>query len=132
MNCIIKIAAVLSLAPLAVACASAPDTKPKPVYPNPTTVKLPEIKTTTVNVKTDKGDRVAIRLYTSDSARYDYYARIRHLTRPKTDPLDRQRVLDEATRSVMGTSCPAGFTKTRPRDTSNYYERTGRFSCKTG
>ena len=78
---------------------------------------------------TGHSDRVAIRVLGNDTGGYDYYARIRHTTRSDPDPVDRQRVLGDATGTIIAKLCGTDFKKARPSYASNNYERLGRFVC---
>ena len=86
-------------------------------------------KSTTYNVTTGKGDRVTLRVLGNEKDGYDYHARIRHTMRSDPDPLDRQRVLRDASRTVSAKLCAAGAKEARPQYASNNYEEFGRFVC---
>ncbi len=86
-------------------------------------------KSTTYNVKTGRGDRVTLRVIGDEKDGYDYHARIRHTTRADTDPLDRQRVLREASQVVVEKKCAKGANNARPQYAWNNYKEFGRFVC---
>jgi len=114
-----RFAALVLLIPLAAACAA----------DGTESSGLDWSKSTTINVKTGKGDRVAVRVLGSEKDGFDYHARIRHTTRSATDPLDRQRVLRDAAQVVVARLCANGGNKARPRYASNNYAEHGRFVC---
>ncbi len=114
-------ATALILALLAAACAGGADSANAPDWS----------KSTTYNVTTGHSDRVAMRVLGNAKDGYDYHARIRHTTRSDPDPLDRQRTLSDATRTVIAKLCPAGAKEARPSYASNNYEQSGRFVCTT-
>jgi hypothetical protein len=115
----LKNAAFALLLPLAAACAA----------DGTESGGLDWSKSTTYNVKTGRGDRVTLRVLGDGKDSYDYQARIRHTTRSDTDPLDRQRVLRDASRVVVGKLCAKGANNARPHYASNNYEEFGRFVC---
>jgi hypothetical protein len=122
MQRLLKKTVILMLLPLAAACAAGGDDAGG----------LDWSKSTTYNVKTGKGDRIAMRVLGNAADGYDYHARIRHMTRSDPDPLDRQRVLSEAMRVIVAKLCSAGAKEARPQYASNNYERIGRFTCTKG
>lgn len=110
---------IILLAPLAAACAGGADGGSG----------LDWSKSTTYNVTTGHSDRVAFRVLGNEADGYDYHARIRHTTRSDSDPLDRQRVLGDATGTIIAKLCGTDFKEARPSYASNNYERIGRFVC---
>ncbi|MDD9924400.1 MAG: hypothetical protein OXR03_01105 [Rhodospirillaceae bacterium] len=86
-------------------------------------------KSTTVNVKTGRGDRVSFRVLGNEKDGFDYHARIRHTTRSDPDPIDRQRVLGEAARIVAVRICKNGGNSGQPQYASNNYEQLGQITC---
>lgn len=110
---------IVLVLPLAAACAGGGDKGPGPDWS----------KSTTYNVTTGHSDRVAIRVLGNEKDGYEYHARIRHTTRSDSDPLDRQRVLGDATSTIAAKLCGADFKEARPSYASNNYERIGRFVC---
>jgi hypothetical protein len=116
----LKIASIFIMIPLTGACTSSGNEAGDP----------DKAKSTTYNVKTGRGDRVAMRVLGNATDGYDYHARIRHTTRSDPDPLDRQRVLGDAARTIITKLCSRGANEARPSFSSNYYEQIGRFVCK--
>ncbi len=115
----LKKAGILMLLPLAAACASG----------EPATGGPDWTKSTTYKVKTGHGDRVVMRVIGNATDGYDYHARIRHTVRSDLDPLDRQQILGDAARTIVGKLCGASAKEAQPSYVSNYYERRGRFVC---
>ncbi len=119
MNNKIKYATVLSTILFASACAGGTGDSGGPDWS----------KSETYNVKTGRGDRVLMEVVGNATEGYDYNARIRHTSRSDPDPLDRQRVLGDASRIIVARICGIGAKETQPSYASNYYERRGRFVC---
>lgn len=115
----LKKAGILMLLPLAAACVST-ESETAPAATG---------KSQTYNVKTSLGDRVTFNVVGNPTDGYNYHGRIRHTTRASTDPLDRQRVLNNATQTIIAKLCGADAKATQPSYTSNNYEGRGRFVC---
>jgi hypothetical protein len=112
------IPALLSLA-LLVACAQPGDKQDGPDWS----------KSRVHKVTTPNGDHVTAHVLGDAKNGYDYDARIRRMTRANADIQDRQRVLDDAARSLMSSLCGAGYKQERPFNTANYFGQRGRFVC---
>ncbi|MFT6583286.1 MAG: hypothetical protein ACKVKG_16815 [Alphaproteobacteria bacterium] len=112
------IPALLSLALLA-ACAPSGDKQDGPDWS----------KSSVHKVTTRNGDHVTARVVGDAKNGYDYDARIRRMSRANTDTQDRQRVLSDATQSLMSSLCGAGYKQERPFNSANYFSQRGRFVC---
>lgn len=119
MQNLIRKLAILAVIPLAAACAATQDDS----------AGVDWSKSTTYNVKTANGDRVFMRVLGNEEDGFDYHARIRQTTRADTDVLDRQRVLNSASRTIVARLCPKGANEVRPQFASDNYEQFGRFVC---
>ena len=119
MQPILKKAAILALLPLFGACAAVTNDDSG----------LDWSKATTYNVKTGHGDRVVMHVLGDEKSGYDYQAQIRHTTRSDPDPIDRQRVLQSASRTLVSKLCTYGGEQKSRQFAPNNYEQIGRFVC---
>ena len=83
-------------------------------------------KSTTVNVKTGRGDRVSFRVLGNEKDSLDYHAHIRHTTRSGPDPIDRQRVLGEAAHIVAVRICKTATIPDNPNTPQTTTSNSGR------
>ena len=101
---------------LLAACAASPD-------------DAEPVGTRIYNIVTLHGDRVNVRVTQETEKRYSYWTLIRRTSRTDLDNIDRQDILEEATRAAMDQTCPE-HTADRPVYAPDYHQETGSFICR--